>query len=227
VNPSSARKVSRRHRVFIVDDHPLVRESLTILIQRRPDLEVCGEAEDAGTALPSILRRLPDVAIVDLTLKGTSGLDLIKELRARHASIRILVLSMHEGAEYAERAFRAGARGYVMKRESTGQVIDAIYEVLRGNVYVSQKLVTGLGERAVDRASGRRLSVAELLSDRELEVFRLLGAGVETRQIAERMKLSMKTVQCYAARVKEKLNLDNATELMREAVRWTDVEKLS
>jgi DNA-binding NarL/FixJ family response regulator len=163
---------------------------------------------------------LPHVVIVDLSLKGGSGLDLIKDLRVQHPSVRILVLAMHEDASYAERALRAGARGYVMKRESTGQIIDAIYEVLRGKIYASHNLLARLAERIVDDSSRKSAPVADLLSDRELEVFRLLGSGLETRKVAERMKLSIKTVQCYAARVKEKLDLDNASELMREAVKW-------
>jgi DNA-binding NarL/FixJ family response regulator len=225
MSSSPAKKSLRRHRVFVVDDHPLVREWLISLIQRRADLEVCGEAENAATALSSIARTRPDVAIVDLSLKGGSGLELIKDLKARHPSIRILVLSMHEDISYAERALRAGARGYVMKRESTGQIIDAIHEVLRGKIYASHKLLAGLAERIVADGSGKSGPAAELLSDRELEVFRLLGGGLETRRIAERMKLSIKTVQCYAARIKEKLHLDNASELIREAVRWADAEK--
>jgi DNA-binding NarL/FixJ family response regulator len=215
----------KSQRVFVVDDHPLVREWLINLIKRRPDLEVCGQAEDAATALASMASTLPHLVIVDLSLKGGSGLDLIKDLRVQHPSVRILVLSMHEDASYAERALRAGARGYVMKRESTGQIIDAIYEVLRGKIYASHNLLARLAERMVDDASGKSAPVADLLSDRELEVFRLLGGGLETRQVAERMKLSIKTVQCYAARVKEKLDLDNASELMREAVKWVETER--
>jgi DNA-binding NarL/FixJ family response regulator len=225
MNPSASSKNSQRHRVFVIDDHPLVREWLVNLIKRRPDLEVCGEAEDSATALASIAAARPGVAIVDLSLKGGSGLDLIKNLRVQQPLVQILVLSMHEDASYAERAFRAGARGYVMKRESTGQIIDAIYEVLRGKIYASPNLLARLAERLVDDSSGKSEPVADLLSNRELEVFRLLGGGLETRQVAERMKLSIKTVQCYAARVKEKLCLDNASELMREAVKWVEAER--
>jgi DNA-binding NarL/FixJ family response regulator len=225
VSPTVANPVGRRRRVLVVDDHPLVRESLITLIQRRPDLEVSGEAPDAATALGLIEKKIPHLAIVDLSLPGLSGFELIQELRARCAAVQILVLSMHDGVEQVERAFRAGARGYVLKRESTGQIIDAIYALLRGKTYVSPSLLAGLGESMVDRASGKSGSAAELLSAREMEVFRLLGGGVETKRIAERMNLSIKTVQCYAARVKEKLQLNNASELMREAVRWVDGEK--
>ncbi|HTQ32130.1 MAG TPA: response regulator transcription factor [Opitutaceae bacterium] len=227
MSASPAIKDSRRRRVFVVDDHPLVREWLINLIQRRGDLEVCGEAEDAATARAAMARARPDIVIVDLSLKNGSGLDLIKDLRVQHPAVRILVLSMHEDASYAERALRAGARGYVMKRESTGQIIEAIHEVLRGGVYASPKLLAGLAERIVDdpaRKSGTR-SPADLLSDRELEVFRLLGGGLETRRVAGQLNLSIKTVQCYAARIKEKLGLNNASELMREAVRWADAER--
>ncbi|HTB79633.1 MAG TPA: response regulator transcription factor [Opitutaceae bacterium] len=209
----------------MVDDHPLVREWLVSLIRRRPDLEVCGQAEDTATALSSIAATRPGVAIVDLSLKGGSGLELIKDLRAQHPAVRILVLSMHEDTSYAERALRAGARGYVMKREATGLIIEAIYEVLRGKIYANEKLLATLAESIIEGSSGKSGSPADLLSDRELEVFRLLGGGLETRQIAERMKLSIKTVQCYAARIKEKLHLDNASKLMREAVRWVEAEQ--
>ncbi len=219
------KKSSQRHRVFVVDDHPLVREWLVSLIRRRPDLEVCGQAEDAATALSSIAATRPGVAIVDLSLKGGSGLELIKDLRAQHPAVRILVLSMHEDASYAERALRAGARGYVMKREATGQIIEAIYQVLSGKVYANEKLLARLAESIIEGSPGKSGSPADLLSDRELEVFRLLGGGLETRQVAERMKLSIKTVQCYAARIKEKLHLDNASKLMREAVRWVEAEQ--
>jgi DNA-binding NarL/FixJ family response regulator len=225
MNSLASKKNPQRHRVFVVDDHPLVREWLVNLIKRRANLEVCGQAEDAATALASIASTLPHVVIVDLSLKGGSGLDLIKDLRVQHPAVRILVLTMHEDASYAERAFRAGARGYVMKREATGRIIEAIYQVLRGEIYASEKLLARLAESIVDGSSGKSGSASDLLSNRELEVFRLLGAGLETRQVAERMKLSIKTIQCYAARVKEKLRLDNASELMREAVKWVEAEK--
>jgi DNA-binding NarL/FixJ family response regulator len=223
MNSSASKKKSQR--VFVVDDHPLVREWLVSLIKRRPDLEVCGQAEDAATALASMASTLPHVVIVDLSLKGGSGLDLIKNLRVQHPAVRILVLTMHEDASYAERALRAGARGYVMKREATGRIVEAIYQVLRGEIYASAKLLARLAESIVDGSSGKSGPPSDLLSNREVEVFRLLGGGLETRQVAERMKLSIKTVQCYAARVKEKLHLDNASELMREAVKWVEAEK--
>jgi DNA-binding NarL/FixJ family response regulator len=217
----------RRHRIAVVDDHPLVREMLLNLIGRRADLEVCGEAEDAASAMTVMARGRPDVVIVDLSLKSVSGLELIKDIRAQHPAVRILVLSMHEDPSYAERALRAGARGYVMKRESTGQIIEAIYAVLRGEIYASRKLMAGLTERMVGEAAGSSTSrlPPDLLSDRELEVFRLLGTGLETRQVAEQMKLSIKTVQCYSARIKEKLGVNNASQLMREAVQWACAEK--
>jgi DNA-binding NarL/FixJ family response regulator len=225
MNSAPAKKTPRPYRVFVVDDHPLVREWLVSLIGRRPDLEVCGQAEDTVTALSSIAATRPGVVIVDLSLKGGSGLELIKDLRVQHPAVRILVLSMHEDTSYAERALRAGARGYVMKREATGRIIEAIYEVLRGKIYASDKLLARLAESIADGSSAGSGSPADVLSDRELEVFRLLGGGLETRQVAGQMKLSIKTVQCYAARIKEKLHLDNASKLMREAVRWVETEK--
>ncbi len=210
-------------RIFIVDDHPLVREWLAALLQQQPDFMVCGQAEDAATALAAMAKAKPDVAIVDLSLKTGSGLDLIKDLRAMHPHVAVIVLSMHEEMFYAERALRAGALGYVMKRESTGQIIDAIRQVLAGRVYANPEVLGRLAERLVGRTSVPRGTV-EGLSDRELEVFRRLGRGEPTRQIASELHLSIKTVQAYNARIKEKLGLPSGAQLVREAVRWVEQE---
>jgi DNA-binding NarL/FixJ family response regulator len=211
-----------KHRVFLVDDHPLVREWLTNLINQQGDLAVCGESENAPSAWAAIAETKPDIAIVDISLKDSSGVDLIKSLRQTHPEIAVLVLSMHEESLYAERALRAGARGYVMKRETTRKVIDAIRTVLAGRVFVSEALKETLASRAVGGSPGPARSPVELLSDRELEVFDLLGRGQGTRQIAEQLRVSVKTVQAYCARMKEKMNLNNATELLREAIRWNE-----
>ena len=213
-----------KRRVFLVDDHPLVREWLTALINGQIDLTVCGEASDAPQALSEVARVRPDVAIVDISLSGGSGLDLVKDLRVHAPEVRIIVLSMHEENLYAERVLRAGARGYVMKRESTKKVLAAIRRVLDGGVYLSESFAAVMAEKMV----GSRVPVqtarspGELLSDRELEVFRFLGQGRGTPQIAETLGISLKTVQAYCARIKEKLGIANATELLREAMRFEE-----
>jgi DNA-binding NarL/FixJ family response regulator len=213
-----------RQTVFIVDDHPLVREWLTNLIQQQPDLAVCGEAEDGPKALQSIAEKKPSVAIIDISLQASSGLELIKDLRQLHPAVKILALSMHDESLYAERALRAGAKGYIMKRESTGRVIEAIRAVLEGKVYASQAVTQAMAAKFAGGRALLEVSPVETLSDRELEVFEMLGRGLGTRQIAESLKVSLKTVQAYCARAKEKLHLKNATELLREAIHWTETK---
>jgi len=209
-------------RIFLVDDHPLVREWLATLLRQQPELEVCGQAEDARQAFTTMEADPPDVAIVDLSLKTSSGLDLIKELSEHLPTIQVIVLSMHEEIFYAERALRAGARGYVTKRESTHRIVEAIHEVQAGRLYANADLLAKLAERIVGRNQSTQPGSVETLSDRELEVFRRLGEGQANRLIAEELHLSIKTVQAYCARIKGKLDLASAAELAREAVRWTD-----
>jgi len=211
---------TRRHRVFLVDDHPLVREWLGSLIERQPDLAVCGQAETSGTAYEAIVRLQPDVAVVDLSLEDGSGLELIKQLQTIPSPPKILVLSMHDEAMYAERVLRAGATGYVMKRSATGRVIDAIRQVLQGRLYISEAVSEKMAEKFVLARTQPGVSPMALLSDREMEVFQMIGQGLENRRIAEMLHLSPKTVQVYCGRIKEKLGLDNATALIGEAVRW-------
>jgi DNA-binding NarL/FixJ family response regulator len=207
-------------KIFLVDDHPLVREWLTNLIHQQPDLVVCGEAEAPAAALEAIGRLKPEVAIVDIALKNGSGIELIKNIKAQRLPVSVIVLSMHDESLYAERALRAGARGYIMKRETAKKVIVAIREVLEGGLYLSEKLKSSFAEKFLDGNATAAGPSVGLLSDRELEVFQLLGQGKETRQIAENLHISMKTVQAFCARIKEKLKLGNATELLREALRW-------
>jgi DNA-binding NarL/FixJ family response regulator len=206
--------------VFLVDDHPLVREWLTNLINQQPGLRVCGEAESAPQARERILALKPDVAVVDIALKDSSGIELIKDLKQSCPQVAVLVLSMHEESHYAERALRAGARGYLMKRETTRKVITAIRQVLEGKLCVSEAIAAAMAAQFVEGKTLSTQSPVEQLSDRELEVFEWLGQGRTTRQIAETLRVSVKTVQAYCARIKEKLNLTCATELLREAVRW-------
>ena len=207
-------------KVFLVDDHPLVREGLTSLINQQPNFVVCGEAEDIPTALRNIAATEPDVAIVDLSLKGVSGLELIKSLKNGSPRVRVIVLSMHDEKLYAERAIRAGARGYVMKRETTKEIVDAIKQVFQGKLYVSEQMASLFSEKFVGMHNPTGNSPVELLSDREFEVFSSLGQGLSTRQIAETLNVSSKTVQAYCARLKQKLKLSSATELLHEAIRW-------
>ncbi len=209
-------------KIFLVDDHPLVRERLTQLIAQQPDLSVCGEAESAPAALTGLAAAPADLVIVDLSLQDSAGLELIKSLQRLHPSLPVLVLSMHDESLYAERVFRAGARGYINKRESAQKVIEAIRRVLDGKLYVSERAAEILAGRTI-RGAGERPPI-ERLSDRELAVFEKLGQGVGTRQIAADFSVSIKTVQAYCARIKEKLSVGSATELLREAVRWHDTK---
>jgi DNA-binding NarL/FixJ family response regulator len=211
-------------RVFLVDDHPLVREWLANLIDRQPDMVVCGEAESAGQALATIGAAQPDVAVLDVMLEGRSGIELIKDLRLGHPQVMILVLSMHDEELYAPRALRAGARGYIMKSEVTRKVTLAIRCIQEGRIYVSDRMAAILAEKAVTQPANPPGSPVALLSDRELEVFALLGRGRATRHIAETLHVSAKTVQAYCARIKEKLGVSTATELLREAIRWAEEE---
>jgi DNA-binding NarL/FixJ family response regulator len=211
-----------KSRIFLVDDHPLVRDSLSNLINQQEDLSVCGEADSVPQAMREIPRSAPDVAIVDLSLKDGSGLELLKWLKSRMPQTASIVLSMHDEKLYAERAIRAGARGYVMKRESTKRIIAAIHQVLEGKLAVSEQIASSFAERFIASTVPHEENPLTELSDRELEIFTLLGRGLETRQIGETLNVSIKTVQAYCARIKVKLNLSSATELLREAVRWQE-----
>jgi DNA-binding NarL/FixJ family response regulator len=212
---------ARTRRVFIVDDHPLVREGLANLINQQSDLSVCGEAEDSAGAIAEIESTHPDVALIDISLKNESGLELVKTLQNRFPEVALIVLSMHEEALYAERALHAGARGYVMKRETTKNVLTAIRRVVEGDIYVGDRVVNAMAKRMSSRKTAAAEPV-ERLSDRELEIFRLLGQGRTPSQIAEDLSLSLKTVQAYCARAKEKFGVTSLTELLRAAIRWED-----
>jgi len=208
-----------KRKVFLVDDHPLVREWLANLINRQADLEVCGEAASAPQARERIESTEPDIAVVDITLENGSGLELIKDLRVLRPRMAVVVLSMHDESLYAERAMRAGAKGYLVKKETTKNILHVIREVLEGRLYVSGRFAESIME-GVREGKKQGASPVEGLSDRELEVFRMIGRGMKTREIAESLHISMKTVQVYCARIKEKLNLADATQLLREAMRW-------
>ena len=205
---------------MLVDDHPIVRQGLGQLINEEPDLSVCAEAEDFGQALSSLDACNPDVAIVDISLKDRSGIELIKEIRAKKPDLPILVLSMHDESLHAERVLRAGAKGYIMKQEATEQVMNAIRKVLKGEVYLSDKMASRMVNRLVAGPQNVGGSPIERLSDREFEVFQMIGQGVGPSEIAEKLGLSVKTVETHRERIKEKLNLATGSELIRYAMQY-------
>jgi DNA-binding NarL/FixJ family response regulator len=210
----------RKHRIFLVEDHPVTRHGFTQLLNQEADLEVCGEAGCAAKAVPGIAAARPDLVIADISLVGASGLELIKDLVRLHPRLPILMLSTHDEALYAERALRAGARGYVMKQEPVEHVMTAIRQVLRGDLYLSESMRARLVHRHVRGANAITVSDIEHLSDRELEVFRLLGRGLGTRQVAGQLHLSVSTIETYRGQIKKKLGLARAPELTRRAVEW-------
>jgi DNA-binding NarL/FixJ family response regulator len=217
----SCREATKKARVLIVDDHPAVREALSIRIERQGDLQVCGEADDTTEALRLIADTLPDVAVIDISLKTGNGIDLIKRIKTRNDTICIVVWSMHSESLYSERALQAGALGYVGKDQATDKIVEAIRRVLEGKIWLSEEMA----ERILHRTAraGRQLAMRSLLDDlgdRELEVFLLIGQGVRTADIAERLHLSAKTVATYRDRIRQKLNLRDGTELVLFAARW-------
>jgi len=211
---------SRRTRILLVDDHPLVREGLAEALTREADFEICGEAEDCRQALELISTARPHLAIVDLALKKSYGLELIKDVRARFPEVLMLVVSMQDELVHAERVLRAGASGYITKEEATVQVVQAVRQVLRGETYVSHRFASQMASKLSGRARSEAGSPLANLTDRELEVFQLIGDGLGRRQIAERLHLDVNTVETYRARIKEKLRLKDAQELLQYAIRF-------
>ena len=216
---NNAARKQRKTRVFIVDDHPLMRLSLKDVFGRCPDLSVCGEAADRKTALEAIATLRPDLVIVDLKLKNSDGLDLIKDVTQRFPKTLCLVLSMHDETLHAERAVRAGACGFVSKHEDAGTLMTAVRKALTGEIYWSERAAAQVASRLArpTRASGLP---ADFLSERELQVFESVGTGTSARQIAQTLHIDVSTVETYRARIKEKLGLKSATELLQEAIRW-------
>jgi DNA-binding NarL/FixJ family response regulator len=210
--------------VLIVDDHPVVRQGLAQLINQEKDLEVRGYAEDAYQAMQAVKEVRPDMVIVDISLKDTSGMDLIKDMKIQYPNLPILILSMHDESLYAERALRAGARGYIMKHEATERVITAIRKVLAGEIYVSDSMAAKMVSKLAAGVAPHSASPVESLSDRELEVFRLIGEGHKTRDVADKLHLSVKTIETYRAHIKEKLGFKDGNELFRSAVEWVNSE---
>jgi DNA-binding NarL/FixJ family response regulator len=215
----------RKNRILVVDDHPIVRQGLALLINQEADLVVCGEAEEAMGAMHVLASSKPDILIVDISLSGPDGIDLLKNIRNIYPSLPVLILSMHDESIYAERALRAGANGYIMKQEATEKVLVALRRILGGEIYVSDRIANKMLKHYITGSSTIRQSSIADLSDRELEVFRLIGEGHGTRQIAEELHLSVKTVESYQAHIKEKLSLRSARELMQHAIQWNMNEK--
>jgi DNA-binding NarL/FixJ family response regulator len=218
---NSPRLRANRKRLFLVDDHPLVRERLTEIFGREPDLSVCGEADNRFQALDSIKAALPDLVIVDLTLKDSDGIELIKDIRARWPDMLVLVVSMHDESLYAERVVRAGARGYITKQEATRNILVAVRRVLDGYIYLNEKIATQLITKLALDGPSTASTPADALADRELQVFELTGRGFNTRQIAERLHIGTKTVETYRARIREKLNLKDGSALLQSAIFWS------
>ncbi|HTL54862.1 MAG TPA: response regulator transcription factor [Candidatus Limnocylindrales bacterium] len=218
--PDTAGRASRHVRILLVDDHPLVRERLAEIIHREADLVICGEAEDRHQALQLIKSSRPQLVIVDITLKSSDGVELIKDIHDRWPALLTLVVSMHDESLYAERALRAGARGYITKQEATRNILLAIRRVLAGQIYLNDKVASRILGRLAAPGRARAATPAELLADRELQVFELTGRGLNTRQIAIRLRLGVKTVETYRARIREKLALKDPEELLPIAITW-------
>ncbi len=213
------------HRVLIVDDHQIMRQGLAALVDQEDDLTVCDQAEDIHGALDAIERSRPDIAIIDLSLKECSGLDLIKDVQIRWPDLKIMVLSMHDESFYAERVLRAGAKGYVTKAEVATKVIDGLRAVLAGDIYVSQKIAEKMLRKMVGGKNKVDMFPLDRLSDREFEVFELIGQGLQSKEVAERLHLSSKTIDAHRDHIKKKLDLDSATGLLTYAVQWVQFER--
>ena len=208
----------KKIKIFIVDDHPIVRRGLTQVINQEPDMIVCGEAENSQMTLEALKKGLPDAMIVDLSLKNESGIELIKDIKARYPAVMILVVSMYDEAFYAERVLRAGAKGYIMKQQISDLIASAIRQVIGGEVYLSPAMSAKILKKVT---GGKEVSSPmERLSDRELEVFRLIGSGLGTRQIAEKLSRSVKTIETYRDHIKQKLTLKDSSELNQAAIQW-------
>jgi DNA-binding NarL/FixJ family response regulator len=226
-----ARKTERTRRpkkaIFIVDDHPMLRRGLTSLIESEPDLAVCGEASTCQAARQGIRQSKPDLVIVDLGLEGCDGLEVVKDIKVRYPKIPALVLSMHDESLYAERALRAGARGYVTKQQLDGTVLIAIRRLLEGETYMSEKIGARFAKKFLGGRTLEKDSPLAVLTDRELEVFRLIGHGQGTRQIAQRLHLSVKTIESHREHIKQKLTLKSGAELVRRAIHWVETGQTS
>ncbi len=225
-SPHDEGQRDRTVRVFVVEDHPIMREGIELLVNEEPTMSICGQTGQTEGALDKIKESGPDILVVDLMLPGRSGLDLIEDVRAGCPDVRIIVLSAHDEQVYAERALRAGAMGYVMKQEHTRKLLEGIRRVMAGEVFVSEKMSSALLQRFVKGGGGPEHNTPpDLLSDRELQVFRLLGKGLTTREVADKLHLSIKTIETYREHIKNKLNLENANQLLQRAIQWVSSER--
>lgn len=214
---------SQKTRIAIIDDHPLLRQGMAALINSQADFTVCGQADEAKKAIETVKTTNPDILILDISLKGANGLEVLKDLKVQFPGLRVLILSMHDENIYAPRSLRAGASGYITKQEASDKVLVALRKIKSGDVYLSQDMQTKMLNRVAGRTSPMA-SPVETLSDRELEILTLLGQGVSTSEIAQRLNLSIKTVETHRAHIKEKLNLKTAPELVHYAVDWVQSE---
>ncbi|MBM3875723.1 MAG: response regulator transcription factor [Verrucomicrobia bacterium] len=221
----STTAVTARKRILVVDDHPIMREGLAQLINHEPDLSVCGEAESSEQAVSAVEKLRPDLVLADITLPGKSGVELIKDLQALRPGLAVLVLSMHDESLYAERVLRAGGRGYIMKQEGGRKLMEAIRHVLGGQVYVSARMSARILELFSGQPAESERSPLAKLTDREFEVYQLIGAGKSTRDVAGQLHLSVKTVEVHRANIKKKLGVRSAPELVRHAVRWVETQR--
>lgn len=209
-------------KIYIVDDHPLMRKGLVMTIEKEMGFEVCGQAESAEEALSEILKLKPDAAVFDISLPGMNGIELVKNTLHQMPELKILIVSRHDEELYAERALRAGAKGYLMKLEAVEVLVSAIKQILNGGIYLSEKIGTKLIMKLTSGHSSKSDNPLDLLSDRELEVFELTGKGISTKEIGKKLHISVKTVESHRANIKQKLGLESANDLMRHAVKWVE-----
>lgn len=225
-NPNPNHLRHQKKRLLLVDDHPVARMGLASFLSAGMDLEICGNASDVATALEAISRLKPDLVLTDISMPGENGLEFIKRVRAQHWDLPILVVSMHDEALYAERVLRAGAQGYLMKDQGQGEIREAVRKVLNGQVYVSEVMARQLLQSYASGGAERKGSPLEHLTDREFEVFRLIGQGIKTRQIANQLQVGMKTIDAHRRHIRKKLNVAGGNALVRLAVRWVETEQL-
>jgi DNA-binding NarL/FixJ family response regulator len=215
-----------KRRIFLVDDHPITRQGVVVLINQESDLEVCGEADSAPKAFDLLQKSKADLAVVDISLKTTSGIELTKNLKVLLPDLPVLIMSMHDESLYAERALRAGAKGYVMKQEASDNILIAIRRILEGELYLSDKMKEKMLHRLVHNRKDEVVFSIDTLSDREMEVFQLIGNGFSTRQIATKLNLSVKTIDSYREHLKLKLHIEKGADLVRHAIQWVKSENI-
>ncbi|MDF3057146.1 MAG: two component transcriptional regulator, LuxR family [Rariglobus sp.] len=223
---STASPDAAKRRIFLVDDHPITRQGVVVLINQEPDLEVCGEADSAPKAFDLLQKSKADLAVVDISLKTTSGIELTKNLKVLLPDLPVLIMSMHDESLYAERALRAGAKGYVMKQEASDNILIAIRRILDGELYLSEKMKEKMLHRLVHNRKDEVVFSIDTLSDREMEVFQLIGNGFSTRQIATKLNLSVKTIDSYREHLKLKLHIEKGADLVRHAIQWVKSENI-